>query len=99
MDAPNNWSDVIHGCAVLSALVSRNSGDAEEEARSRARVEVTEAIVRQITGSMKMSGTTAGEIIKALTKQETARNRHAGAQTARSLPDDILAILRQPDAK
>jgi hypothetical protein len=96
MDAANEWTDVINGCAVLSALVSRTSGDPEEQARSRARVEVTRALLRQITDTMNLSRETAGEIIKAVTKQETATNLHTGAVTALSLPEDILGVLRQP---
>jgi len=99
MDAMKNWADVIDGCVVLSALVSRTSGNLEEQARSRARVEVTEALVRQITDSMQLSFETAGEIIKAVTKQETATNRHAEAETGLGLPEDILDVLRQAHPK
>jgi hypothetical protein len=96
MDAMKGWTDVINGCAVLAALVPRASGDAQEQSRSRARVEVTEALLRQITDSMKLSRETAGEIIGAATKQETAKNSQSGAATAFSLSEDILRVLSQP---
>ena len=96
MDATKSWTDVIDGCAVLAALVSRTSGEPQEQARSRARVEVTSALMRQLVDSMKLSQETAGEIIKAATMLETASNRHAAGDTALALPADILEVLRQP---
>jgi hypothetical protein len=99
MDATNAWTDIIGGCAVLAALVSRNHADPQEQARSRARVEVTKVLLRQITDSMNLSRETAAEIIKAVTKQGAATNLNAGAETALGLPEDILGVLRAPHPK